>query len=473
MNDELPLIIQGGMGIGVSNWVLACAVAQRGQLGVVSGTCIDSVLVRRLQDGDPTGDMRRAMAQFPLPEAATAVLKNYFLSDGRLPGQPYKLLPLWKQQVSRAREQLTMLASFVEVFLAKERGGIVGINLLTKVQLPNMATLYGAMLAGVDYVLMGAGIPKEIPGVLDAFAAGERATMRFDVEEIERGRSEFLTFDPRDHFGESVPQLERPRFLPIVAAHSLAAILARKSNGNVDGFIVEAPVAGGHNAPPRGQLEIDADGEPVYGERDVVDLSEMRKLGKPFWLAGATGSPEALRHALSEGAAGIQVGTLFAFSNESGLDQQLKADALAQVAAGEVEITTDLRASPTGFPFKILKLERTNAIDSLYTERQRVCDLGYLRNAYRRPDGRIGYRCAAEPVQDWLNKGGELAETEGRKCLCNGLLANVGLPQERAEGAERGLVTAGNMLASMAAFVGARACYSADDVIDYLLPEYK
>jgi NAD(P)H-dependent flavin oxidoreductase YrpB (nitropropane dioxygenase family) len=295
--------------------------------------------------------------------------------------------------------------------------------------------------------------------------------MRFDVEELERGRTEFLTFDPHDHFGDSVPRLKRPRFLPIIAAHSLAAILARKSNGNVDGFIVEAPVAGGHNAPPRGPLEIDALGEPIYGERDVVDLAEMRKLGKPFWLAGDTGSPDALQRALAEGAAGIQVGTLFAFANESGLDQQLKADTLAQVAAGEVEITTDLRASPTGFPFKILKLDRTNAIDALYSQRQRVCDLGYLRNAYRRPDGRIGYRCAAEPVQDWLNKGGDVAETEGRKCLCNGLLANVGLAQQRAAGAERGLVTAGNTLASMAAFVAARACYSADDVIDYLLPE--
>ena len=30
--------------------------------------------------------------------------------------------------------------------------------------------LYGAMLAGVDYVLMGAGIPRTIPGILDSLA---------------------------------------------------------------------------------------------------------------------------------------------------------------------------------------------------------------------------------------------------------------------------------------------------------------
>jgi nitronate monooxygenase len=471
MEDRLPQIIQGGMGIAVSNWKLARAVAQRGQLGVVSGTCIDSVLVRRLQDGDASGDIRRAMARFPLPDVSAAVLKKYFKPGGRKPGTAYQLLPMWKQSVSPARERLTMLASFVEVYLAKESGGIVGINLLTKIQLPNLATIYGAMLAGVDYVLMGAGIPKDIPGVLDAFARGERASMRFDVEEIERNRTEELSLDPRAHFGAATPQLKRPRFLPIIAAHSLATMLARKSNGVVDGFIIEAPVAGGHNAPPRGQLQLDERGEPVYGERDVVDLAEMRRLDKPFWLAGDTGSPEALRAALAAGAAGIQVGTLFAFSEESGLESELKSAALASVVRGDAEITTDLRASPTGFPFKVLNLAGTNACAGLYEQRARTCDLGYLRNAYRRADGRIGYRCPAEPVRDWLNKGGDPVATEDRKCLCNALMADVGLAQERADGPERALVTAGDTLVKLDDFVRARGDYCADDVLDYLLQD--
>jgi nitronate monooxygenase len=36
-----PIIIQGGMGIGVSHWPLARAVSSHGQLGVVSGTALD------------------------------------------------------------------------------------------------------------------------------------------------------------------------------------------------------------------------------------------------------------------------------------------------------------------------------------------------------------------------------------------------------------------------------------------------
>ncbi len=464
-----PMIIQGGMGIGVSDWKLARAVSLRGHLGVVSGTCIDSVLIRRLQDGDVGGHLRRAMERFTLPHTAAEVVKKYFRPEGRA-GAPYKLLPMWKEKVGRAREQLTMLAAFVEVHLARAgHTGPVGINLLTKVQLPNLATLYGAMLAGVDYVLMGAGIPREIPGVLDAFAAGHVATMKLDVEGLERGESVELRLDPREHFEGNAPALKRPRFLPIISAHSLATMLSRKANGRVDGFVVEGPTAGGHNAPPRGRPELDARGEPVYGERDRCDLAEMRALGLPFWLAGGTGSPDALRRALQEGAAGIQVGTLFAFSDDSGLDPALRSRVLARSLRAPVRVKTDVRASPTGFPFKVVELAGTNALPEPYACRERVCDLGYLRQAYKRPDGRLDFRCAAEPVDTFVKKGGAPEETEGRKCLCNALMANIGHAQVRAGGPERPILTSGDDLALIAEYLDGRTHYSADDVLDYLL----
>ena len=160
---------------------------------------------------------------------------------------------------------------------------------------------------------------------------------------------------------------------------------------------------------------------------------------------------------------------MFAFADESGIAPELKAATLARVAAGTAEITTDLRASPTGFPFKLLKLPGTNAMEADYAARARTCDLGYLRTAYRRADGRIGFRCPAEAENDWQNKGGEAGATQDRKCLCNGLLANVGLGQLRADGEERPLITAGNTLIGMNTFLRARNRYSANDVIDYLL----
>jgi NAD(P)H-dependent flavin oxidoreductase YrpB (nitropropane dioxygenase family) len=466
---SLPLIIQGGMGIGVSSWRLANTVSRLGQLGVVSGTAVDTVLVRRLQDGDPGGHVRRAMAAFPIPGVAEPILRRYFLAGGRGAGAPYRMLPLYKQKVSVGRQQVTMLANFVETWLAKEgHDGEVGINLLTKVQMPNLPSLYGAMLAGVDYVLMGAGIPREIPGVLDALAEHRPAQLRLDVDGSAGAEPTFLSFDPLEHWPAPAATLARPKFIAIVAASSLAATLARKATGRVDGFVVEGPTAGGHNAPPRGESRFTEEGEPVYGERDVVDLAKIRELGVPFWLAGGTGSPGQLVSALQAGAAGVQVGTLFAYCEESGLAPDLRRGVLAGVADGAVRVRTDSRASPTGFPFKVVEVAGMPRQDD---RRVRVCDLGYLRTAYRTATGTLGYRCPAEPVDAYVAKGGSVADTEGRRCLCNGLAANIGQPQLRDGMEELPLLTSGDDLTTLGAFTAGRLSYGAADVVEYLLAE--
>jgi nitronate monooxygenase len=462
-----PLIIQGGMGIGVSNWTLARAVSMAGQLGVVSGTAIDMVFVRRLQDGDIGGHVRQAIAQFPLPDVGERAIRHYFLPNGRPASTPYKMLSMHKQVVSLARQQLIMLASFVEVWLAKQgHENPVGINLLTKVQMPNLATLYGAMLAGVDYVLMGAGIPREIPGVLDAFADHRVTSVKLDVVGLPSGASATLTFDPRDHLPDAATSLKRPRFLAIVSAHSLATTLARKANGRVDGFIIEGPTAGGHNAPPRGGLSLNDLGEPIYGERDLVDLGKVRELGLPFWIAGGVGSPAGLAAARDAGAAGIQVGTLFAYCEESGFAFDIKARVLSALRTQGVRILTDPRASPTGYPFKVVEVE---GLDSQNDTRVRVCDLGYLRTPYQMESGRLGYRCPAEPVDAYVAKGGTIEDTVGRRCLCNGLAANIGQPQWRDGEEEKPLMTSGDDLLLLADFLGDRDVYPATDVIEYLL----
>ncbi len=469
--DSHPMIIQGGMGIAVSGWELARAVAGMGHLGVVSGTSIDSVLVRRLQDGDLGGHVRRAMEKFPIQQVATDVLERYFLPEGREEGAPYRPIPMYRQVVSRAKEQLTIIASFVEVTLAKEgHDGLVGVNLLTKVQMPNLHTLYGAMLAGVDYVLMGAGIPKEIPGVLDRLALHEPASIRLDVEGAQRGEEYLLDFDPMVHWeGLTPPDLRRPYFLPIIASNALATMMVRKANGRVDGFIIEAPTAGGHNAPPRERGVTNHRGEPVYGERDVVDLDAIGELGLPFWLAGGSGTPEGLRYALDSGAHGIQVGTLFAYCQESGLGKEVRGEVLRAARAGAVDVLTDGVASPTGFPFKVVQLEDSLSDEAVYQKRDRVCDLGYLRTAYRRDDGRVDYRCPAEPVDTYVKKGGTVQGTEGKKCLCNALMADIGMGQKRDDGVtEPHLLTSGDGLLMLGQFLGDREDYSARDVIEHL-----
>jgi NAD(P)H-dependent flavin oxidoreductase YrpB (nitropropane dioxygenase family) len=460
------------MGVAVSNWVLARAVSRLGQLGVVSGTGIDTVFVRRLQDGDPMGHLRRALASFPLRDIADEALSRFFIDGGREPGTPYKRLPLATVAGNRFQRGLLALAGYAEVFLAKEgHDGLVGVNLLTKIQLPNPATLYGAMLAGVNYVLMGAGIPREIPGFLDRLALHQPVNQRIDATVATGGEPVVQHFDPAELGGGALSPLPRPNFLPIISTHALGAILLKKATGSIQGFVVEAPTAGGHNAPPRGSKNFDERGQPIYSERDYADMAAMRDLGVPFWLAGSTGSPERLQLALSEGAAGIQAGTIFAYCSESGFTDAIKEEVIDRVLAGNTDVYTDPLASPTGFPFKVVTLPCSLSEAHDYQQRQRVCDLGYLREVVRKDDGKLSYRCASEPIDDYLRKGGDLQETEGRKCLCNALMANAGLAQVQKDGSTEGtLVTSGDDLAAIARVLppGARS-YSAAQAVAHLL----
>jgi nitronate monooxygenase len=377
---------------------------------------------------------------------------------------------------SRKLVELCMVSNFVEVFLAREgHDNPVGINYLEKVQIPHLPSIYGAMLAGVGHVLIGAGIPLHIPGVLDAFAAQHAAEYRLAISGASQGQ--FANFDtpmrldPADYAEGPLPALTRPRFLAIVSSNTLAATMLRRASGRDDGLVIESPTAGGHNAPPRGKLQLNAAGEPLYGERDQVNIADLRALGVPFWLAGGYGNAAKLREALDQGATGVQVGTAFAFSRESGMQADLKARLIEQAMAGAGEVFTDPLASPTGFPFKVAQLVGTTSAANIYEKRNRTCDLGYLREAYAAGDGQIGYRCSAEPVENYMAKGGKTEDTVGRKCLCNTLLANIGHAQVRKDGSvEPALVTVGDDLNTIAQFIApGRSSYSAADVVENLL----
>jgi NAD(P)H-dependent flavin oxidoreductase YrpB (nitropropane dioxygenase family) len=458
------------MGIAISGWPLARAVASAGQLGVVSGTSIDNVFVRRLQDDGVDDALQRVFDRFPLPSVVEHVVARYG-ARRRKPSQPYRTLPMLSHRNVQLSQDVLVLAAFVEVALAKEgHAGEVGINLLTKVQIPTLATLYGAMLADVDYVLMGAGVPTHVPGLLEQLAQGREVELALGT--VGDGQPEealVLHFDPSRY--PPAHALVRPKFVAIVASHVLATALARRSNGPVDGFVVERPSAGGHNAPPRGKFTLDADGSPEYGERDRVDFEVLRELHVPFWIGGGVTSPERVREALSLGAAGVQVGTLFAYCRESGMDRHLREEIIARAQSNALEVKTSMVASSTGYPFKVASIPGTISDESLYEQRDRKCDLGYLRDAYVRENGSIGYRCAAEPVDAYLRKGGLLEETVGSTCLCNGLMATCGLGQVRGDGRpELPLVTSGDFVNEIRLVADGNASYGALDVIEYLRP---
>lgn len=461
------------MGLGVSDWRLARAVSVRKQLGVVSGTALDLIFVRRLQQGDLDGNMRRGLAAFPDAKMAQSIIDQYYIPGGKENGEPYANKAMVGHKPSRSIQELLVVANFVEVFLAKQgHDGLVGINFLHKIQTPIMPSLYGAILAGVDVVIVGAGIPLQIPSIIDNLCRGEAAEFDLYVQGEEGSGGHKLFFDPADVMGDTCEVLPRPLFLPIVSSTTLAMVMVKKCKGQVDGLIIEGSSAGGHNAPPRGKAVFSEEGEPLYGPRDEVDLEQIRRLGLPFWLAGSYGRPEELQKAIDAGASGVQVGTIFAFCEESGLRGDIKSDVIKSCHQGRVQIKTDPIASPTGFPFKVISIPETLSEEEDYTRRHRMCDLGYLREAYELPNGSVGWRCRAENPKNYVKSGGKLEDSVGKKCLCNGLMANIGLAQIRSDAyQELPLVTCGDDLEGIQRLSSLKdPLYTSADVIDFLLP---
>ncbi|KAA6215142.1 nitronate monooxygenase [Streptomyces albofaciens JCM 4342] len=392
--------------------------------------------------------------------------------------------------------------------------------------------MFGAILAGVDWVLVGAGVPGHVPELARRLARLEPVTVRVRFDGAEEDYDHY--FDPaalleRTGFGAGqgcqcgsdidgggertgtgcrgtaptqgkrqvrdvrieslrpdarpstaeMPHLtpsavlarplRRPNVLAIVSLPLLASYLARDEATVPDGFVIETHRAGGHSAPPRGALQLDAKGEPVYGPRDHPDLAKMAGIGLPFWLAGGAAHPERLTAARALGAAGVQVGSAFALCEESGLQPGLRQVLRTRARAGALKVRNDPRASPTGFPFKVAEVSGTLSDPAVRTARRRVCDLGYLRVPYRTAKGTIGYRCPAEPEAAYLRKGGSAADTEGRLCLCNGLLASVGLGQRHPLGGdEPPVVTLGQDLTFLADLSPDGGPYRAVEVVEWL-----
>ncbi|NPV74818.1 MAG: nitronate monooxygenase [Anaerolineae bacterium] len=480
-------LIQGGMGVYVSNWRLARAVSMERPgvtAGTVSGTALDFVHVRLLQLGDPGGHIRRALAAFDARfgvEIGQKICDRYFIEGGKAPMARFKnapkqavhlqgdgsgvLIPAQQAEpvtleMSDELIELLIATAFAEVWLAKEgHNGRVFINFLKKIELPLIFAMYGAMLAGVAGIIVGAGNPEGLPAVCTRLANHQEVSSDLQVLYREAGEAFYMTFDPRKVADGRLAQkpLERPAFLAIASLHNLVEALAHSPTEAPDGFIIEHHTAGGHNAGPQGPLVKDSLGQPIYGSEDEPDLEAIRQTGLPFWLAGGYGSRERLQQALKAGAAGVQVGSAFALCEDSGMKAAYRTaifNAIKRGASDDELVRTTL-FSPTGYPFKVVQLEGTLSDDAVYRRRRRVCDIGLLQQrGLSKPaeDGtrRLFQRCPAAPIEEYVGKRGLLPNTEEKRCLCNGLLASVGLGQainqdgELAE--EPAIVTLGNHL---------------------------
>ena len=168
----------------------------------------------------------------------------------------------------------------------------------------------------------------------------------------------------------------------------------------------------------------------------------------------------------------MQKGSAFALCDESGLRDDVKCELRHRVAAGTLEVKTSATASPSGFPFQVVQLRGTLSDPCVYESRTRICNIGHLAEAYRKEGGGIGFRCPGEPVEAFVRKGGDISETVGKICLCNGLGAAAGYGHMGANGPEPIIVTLGKDVE----FYGQMAVrpdggYSAEDVVRYMLRE--
>lgn len=504
-------LIQGGMGVYVSNWRLARAVATArpgATAGTVSGTALDVVYVRMLQLGDPGGHARRALAALDAAFGTSIgrkISERYFIEGGKAPGVRFKIAPMHRVQLrdgARARHvpamdagsvaltldeeniELLIATGFAEVWLAKQaHPGRIFINFLNKVELPLIYVMYGAMLAGVDGVVVGAGNPEGLASICTRLANHEPVERRLSVLYHEAGEVFTLAFDPTQIGGGcfTARPLARPAFLAIVSLHDLVQALAASPSEAPDGYIIENYTAGGHNANPIGPLKRDSLGQPLYSEKDNPDLDVIRRVGMPFWLAGGYGGHEQLQAALALGAMGVQVGSTFALAEESGMEPDYRSAILKEIRSGvddEALVRTTL-FSPTGFSFKVVQLEGTLSEQQVFDARRRVCDIGLLQQVgLSRPDEageRILFqRCAAAPIEGYIDKRGLVRNTEDRRCLCNGLLACVGLGQVRGHhsepDAEPAIVTLGGNLDGVRRLSRqGQTHYWAKDVVDDIL----
>ncbi len=465
-------LIQGGMGVYVSNWRLAKAVASErvGEtVGTGSGTALDVVYVRLLQLGDPGGHARRALAALDTTchtDIGHRICERFFIEGGKPADARFRSAPMHvvhaagggllrtlpnnagSVHLSLAEDVIELLIAtgFAEVWLAKEgHDGNIFINFLNKIEMPLIYVMYGAMLAGVDGIIVGAGNPDGLAAVCSRLASHEPVTHPVSVLYRDAGEEFLLAFDPHTVTGGSLTTtpIRRPAFLAIVSLEDLVQALVRSESQSPDGFIIENYTAGGHNANPVGPLRRDALGQPIYGPKDNPDLAVIQATGLPFWLAGGYGSHSGLAEAQALGACGVQAGSIFAMAEESGMKPDYRSAILNELKSGrdDAALVRTTIFSPTGFSFKVVQIKQTLSEQDVYEDRRRVCDIGLLQQIGLSSAGEDGtrtlfQRCPAGPIDTYINKRGLQRNTEERRCLCNGLLACVGLGQVKEQAGE-------------------------------------
>ncbi len=411
------------MGAHISSANLARETSRLGALGVVSGVGLRQIVITQIRLGD-TNAIEVART-FPIPGYFEELLRY-------CPGGDHADRAIPMDVPDRVRgaiaKRLSTICSYVEVRRAKAGHlGQVGINVMWKCALTALPTIYGAMLAGVDALLCGAGVPMELPDIVRRMRTGE------DLEYTPlTGTSTNVNLQIAGDNSASVLQNHPvPRLLPILSNYAFCKRLLdtwrQRYECEPSAFILENHAAGGHNAPPRDHV--------AFGSSDDLEsyFDKVLRIGLPVYVAGDFpdgGTQSDMLEWLSRGAYGIQVGSRFALCEESGMRPDLKYEIIEQNQNDELQVDTDMRMSPTGYPLKFVRLPGTLSEPEVREAQRHVCNLGYLMHSHVDVDeagnSKESYLCAAMPPDQLQKRGGDTADGDGRICLCNALLATAG-----------------------------------------------
>jgi NAD(P)H-dependent flavin oxidoreductase YrpB (nitropropane dioxygenase family) len=432
--DGMPRLIQAGMGIRVSGWALANATARLGALGVVSSVGLRHIVIDEIEAGDE--DAIALARTFPLQDYVDELLA--YAPGGPKHGSP---VPLDSPDPKKGTlpKRLSVICAYIEVMRAKRgHGGRVGINVMWKCALTALPSIYGAMLAGVDALLCGAGVPMELPDIIARIQRGEDLS----YSPLHGTGTNAALAIAGDGSAELLRESEPPKLIPILSNFAfpkrIIDIWSREYGGaRPFAFVLEHHEAGGHNAPPRNKVS--------FAEADEIDsyFDKVRDLGVPVYVAGAGDRRADFVRWTERGAYGLQVGSRFALCDESGMRRDLKDAVITRNASGEGAVQTSDRMSSTGYPFKYAPIDGTLSDPGVYAGRKRICNRGYLLQSHIETTAAGGtretYICSAMPEKQYARLGGNPDELPGRICLCNCLISTVGLLNEH----EPALVTLG------------------------------
>ncbi len=422
--EGLPQLIQAGMGAHISSAHLACATSRLGALGVVSGVGLRYIVIEEVRRGD---EIAIELAKtFPIARYVEELLS--YAPGGSRHTRPSPMDVVDPRRADFPR-RLAAIAAYVEVMRARiGHRGQIGINVMWKATLTVLPTIYGALYAGVDALLCGAGVPMELPDIVNRFRSGMSVSYP-----ILTGTGTAVAMDiSEDNAGELLADTREPHLLPILSNFAFAKRMLdswmTKYGHGPSAFVLENHEAGGHNAPPRDKVE--------FGASDDIDsyFDKVRKLGVPIFVAGAFrngGTREDLLEWQSRGAYGIQVGSRFALCTDSGMRDDLRSNIVAGNQRGETQVKTSNRLSPTGYPLKFVEMPGTLSDPKIYEARPRLCNRGYLLQSHfeETAEGatKETYICPAMPAAQYLRLGGSPEEVENRICLCNALIGTAGL----------------------------------------------